>query len=56
MAVYTLPDTPKFCSDLAPGLPQTELEEKLIKAGQIMDDIFSKTDKLFIDHELDTIP
>lgn len=56
VAVYTLPDSSTFCTDIAPGLCQTDLRPKLIKAAEIMDQIFMKTDKLFIENKLEAIP
>jgi len=55
-AVYTLSDVKSFCNSIAPEMEQTELKSKLIEASDIMDKIFDDTDKLYIEHKLDSIP
>ena len=37
-------------------MEQAELNAKLIEASDIMDKIFDDTDKLYIEHKLDSIP
>ena len=54
--MYTLSDVKSFCNSIAPNMEQTELNAKLIEASDIMDKIFDDTDKLYIDHKLDSIP
>jgi hypothetical protein len=55
-AVYTLSDVKSFCNSIAPNMEQAELNAKLIEASDIMDKIFDDTDKLYIEHKLDSIP
>ena len=55
-AVYTLSDVKTFCNSIAPNMEQAELNAKLIEASDIMDKIFDDTDKLYIEHKLDSIP
>ena len=54
--MYTLSDVKTFCNSIAPNMEQTELNAKLIEASDIMDKIFDDTDKLYIEHKLDSIP
>ena len=55
-AVYTLSDVKTFCNSIAPNMEQAELNAKLIEASDIMDKIFDDTDKLYIEHKLNSIP
>ena len=56
MAVYTLPDSKTFCQKIAPELTGEELNKTLKEVEGILEEIFSRTDLLYIKHELDSIP
>ena len=56
VAVYTLPDSQTFCKKIAPELAGEELLKTLKEVEGVLEEIFSRTDLLYIKHELDNIP
>lgn len=56
VAVYTLPDSQSFCKKIAPELAGEELLKTLKEIEGVLEEIFSRTDILYIKHELDSIP
>ena len=56
VAVYTLPDSQTFCKKIAPELAGEELLNTLREVESVLEEVFSRTDILYIKHELDNIP
>ena len=56
MAVYTLPDSQSFCKKIAPELAGKELVETLRDVEELLEEIFSRIDFLYIKNKLENIP
>ena len=56
VAVYTLPDSESFCKKISPELAGGELEEILIHIEELLEEIFSRIDFLYIKNKLENIP